>query len=112
MDLIAEIRRCHLVSKESISSIARDLNLSCPTVRKHCRSQCEPLYRHKQPTPTLGGFQRMLEDWLPTERLLPKAQRRTARRLFEGLQAKGSVAPMTACSGMCDAGRSENPVRR
>jgi len=32
MDLIAEIRRRHLVSKESISSIARDLNLSRPTV--------------------------------------------------------------------------------
>jgi hypothetical protein len=37
--LIAEIRRRHLVSKESISSIARDLKLSRPTVRKHCRSQ-------------------------------------------------------------------------
>jgi hypothetical protein len=62
MDLIAEIRRRHLVSKESISSIARELKLSRPTVRKHCRSQCEPLYqRHKQPAPMLGGFQETLE---------------------------------------------------
>lgn len=90
MDLIAEIRRRHLVSKESISSIARDLNLSRPTVRKHCRSQCEPLYRrHKQPTPMLGAFEETLETWLRVERQLPKAQRRTARRLFEGLQAEG-----------------------
>src|SRR5271156_4540018 len=90
MDMIAEIRRRHLVSKESISSIARDLKLSRPTVRKHCRSQCEPIYqRHKQPTPMLGAFQETLETWLQTERLLPKAQRRTARRLFEGLQAEG-----------------------
>jgi len=90
MDLIAEIRRRHLVSKESISSIARDLNLSRPTVRKHCRTQCEPLYRrHKQPTPMLGGFEETLETWLRVERQLPKAQRRTARRLFEGLQAEG-----------------------
>ena len=37
----------------------------------------------------LGAFQETLEGWLRTERLLPKAQRRTARRLFEGLQAKG-----------------------
>jgi transposase len=37
----------------------------------------------------LGGFQATLESWLTTERLLPKAQRRTARRLFEGLQAEG-----------------------
>ena len=37
----------------------------------------------------LGAFQETLETWLHTERLLPKAQRRTARRLFEGLQAEG-----------------------
>jgi transposase len=90
MDMIAEIRRRHLVSKESISSIARDLKLSRPTVRRHCRTQCEPVYqRHKQPTPMLGAFQETLETWLRTERVLPKAQRRTARRLFEGLQAEG-----------------------
>ena len=90
MDLIAEIRRRRLVSKESISSIARDLSLSRPTVRKHCRSLCEPLYRRpKQPTPMLGAFEATLETWLRVERDLPKVQRRTARRLFEGLQAEG-----------------------
>ena len=90
MDLIAEIRRRHLVSKESISSIARDLSLSRPTVRKHCRSLREPLYRrHNQPTPMLGAFQATLEMWLRVDRQLPKGQRRTARRLFEGLQVEG-----------------------
>ena len=90
MDTIAEIRRRRLVSKESISSIARDLKLSRPTVRKHCRTQREPVYRReRQPASRLGAFQETLETWLRTERLLPKAQRRTARRLFEGLQAEG-----------------------
>ena len=90
MDMIAEIRRRHLVSRESISSIARDLKLSRPTVRKHLRTQSQPVYhRQKQPTPMLGSFQEMLESWLRTECLLPKAQRRTARRLFEGLQVEG-----------------------
>jgi transposase len=90
MDLIAEIRRRHLVRKESISSIARDLKLSRPTVRKHCRTRHEPRYhRREQPTPMLGAFQETLEAWLHTERTLPKAQRRTAQRLFEGLQAEG-----------------------
>ena len=37
----------------------------------------------------LGAVQQTLETWLRTERGLPKAQRRTARRLFEGLQAEG-----------------------
>jgi transposase len=90
MELIAEIRRRHLVSKESISSIARDLKLSRPTVRKHCRTRHEPRYqRREQPTPMLGAFQETLEAWLHTECALPKAQRRTARRLFEGLQGEG-----------------------
>ena len=90
MDMIAEIRRRHLISQESISSIARDLKLSRPTVRKHCRTRSEPVYhRSKQPTPMLGAFENTLDAWLRTERLLPKRQRRTARRLFEGLQAEG-----------------------
>ena len=90
MDTIAESRRRHLVSKESIGAIARDLKLFGPTVRRHCRTQRDPAYRRdKQRAPRLGAFQETLETWLRTERLLPKAQRRSARRLFEGLQAEG-----------------------
>ena len=90
MEVIAEIRRRHLVSKESISSIARDLKLSRPTVRKHLQTESEPVYtRQKQTSPKLGEFQVTLEGWLQTEQYLPKPQRRTAQRLFEGLQAEG-----------------------
>lgn len=90
MEIIAEIRRRHLVSKESISSIARDLKLSRPTVRKHLQTLTEPEYqRSQQVVPKLGEFQTLLANWLETEQHLPKAQRRTARRLFEGLQAEG-----------------------
>ncbi len=90
MDIIAEIRRRHLISKESISSIARSLNLSRPTVRKHLRTTEEPVYqRQSQPTPKLGEFQSVLESWLKTEQHLPRSQRRTAQRLFEGLQIEG-----------------------
>ena len=90
MELIAEIRRRHLVSKESISSIARDLNLSRPTVRKHLLTETEPAYvRGHQACPKLGEYNQILKQWLETESHLPKAQRRTAQRLFEGLQAEG-----------------------
>ena len=90
MEVIAEIRRRHLVSGESISSIARDLKLSRPTVRKYLQTVVEPVYiRQQQAAPKLGEFQSVLESWLTTERHLPKAQRRTAQRLFEGLQAEG-----------------------
>jgi len=65
-------------ARKSIRSIARDLKLSRPTARKHCRTQSEPVYRRdKQPTPMLRAFQEMLETWLRTERQLPKPQRRT-----------------------------------
>ena len=90
MEVIAEIRRRHLVSGESISSIARDLKLSRPTVRKHLQTESEAVYfRQHQPAPKLGEFQSVLESWLSTERHLPKAQRRSAQRLFECLQAEG-----------------------
>jgi len=90
MEFIAEIRRRHLVSGESISSIARSLKLSRPTVRKAVKAQVEPLYqRHCQPTPKLGEFQEQLTDWLVLDAKLPKRQRRTAQRLFECLQVEG-----------------------
>ena len=90
MDLIAEIRRRHLVNNESISSIARDLQLSRPTVRKHLKSESEPVYeRQRQPLPKLGEFCQVLERWLEIDCQLPRAQRRTSQRLFEGLQAEG-----------------------
>ena len=47
MDIIAEIRRRHLVSGESISSIARSLNISRPTVRKHLKTVAEPVYQRQ-----------------------------------------------------------------
>ena len=71
MEVIVEIRRRHLVSGESISSIARDLKLSRPTVRKHLRTESEAVYlREHQPAPKLGAFKSVLEGWLTTERQL------------------------------------------
>ena len=90
MEFIAEIRRRHFVDGESISSIARCLKKSRPTVRKALKTLSEPVYqRTSQPLPRLGAFQAQLEQWLEIESRLPKRQRRTAQRLFEGLQAEG-----------------------
>ena len=86
MDFIAEIRRRHFISGEDISSIARSLNLSRTTVRKHLLTTEEPVYHRKiQTFPKLGNFQERLEQWLEIESRLPKKQRRTAQRLFECL---------------------------
>jgi transposase len=90
MEFIAEIRRRHFVGGESVSAIARDLQLSRPTVRKALKALAEPAYtRQRQPAPKLGEFTAQLAQWLDIESRLPKRQRRTAQRLFEGLQAEG-----------------------
>jgi transposase len=65
MDIIAEVRRRHLVSGESISSISRSLKISRPTVRKHLSTEVEPVYqRDSQPEPKLGSFKPLLINWL------------------------------------------------
>ena len=75
---------------ESVSSIARSLQLSRPTVRKAIKASAEPVYHRKsQPARMLGGFKAQLEQWLDVESRLPRRQRRTAQRLFEGLLAEG-----------------------
>ncbi len=90
MDVIAEVRRRYHVSEETVSSIARSLKISRPTVRKYLNTVEEPVYlRENQPAPKLAEFKSLLTEWLETEAKLPKKQRRTAMRLFEGLQEAG-----------------------
>ncbi|SHN92739.1 Mobile element protein [Bathymodiolus heckerae thiotrophic gill symbiont] len=90
MDIIAEVRRRHLVSGESISSIARSLKISRPTVRKHLKTESEPVYqRDSHPEPKLGSFKPILINWLEVDDQLPKNQRRTAQRLYECLVDEG-----------------------
>ena len=90
MDIIYEIRRRHLVQKQTISAIARDMGLSRPTVRKHLDTVDEPKYERVQSVaPKLGEFEAQLTRWLEDEALLARPRRRTAHRLFEGLQEMG-----------------------
>lgn len=90
MDMIYEIRRRHLVQKQTITAIARDMGLSRPTVRKHLKTIEEPKYvREHTASPRLGQFEEQLRQWLADEAKLPRPRRRTAHRLFEGLQEIG-----------------------
>ena len=90
MDIIYEIRRRHSVQKQSVSTIAREMGISLPTVRKHLNTVEEPKYERKQPaSPKLGEFEPKLIAWLVEEAKLPRQRRRTACRLFEGLQEIG-----------------------
>jgi transposase len=96
MDVIAEIRRRHHIDKESISSLASTFNLSRPTIRKHLKTIKAPVYqRQNQPHPKLGSFHQQLDAWLEQEADLPRKQRRTAQRLYEGLQVEGYLGSYT-----------------
>jgi transposase len=90
MDIIYEIRRRHLVQKQAISAIARDMGLSRPTVRKHLATTEQPKYARVQAvSPKLGQFEEQLNTWLAEEATLSRSRRRSAHRLFEGLQEIG-----------------------
>jgi len=65
METIGKLRRRHLVKGESISAIARDLNLSRNTVKKYLKAAADPVYqRESQPAPKRGEFQATLATWL------------------------------------------------
>ncbi|MEB0233288.1 IS21 family transposase, partial [Undibacterium sp. 10I3] len=90
MDIIYEIRRRHSVQKQSISAIAREMGLSRPTVRKHLNTVEQPKYqRLLTVSPRLDEYKDQLTSWLEEESKLPRSRRRTAQRLFEGLQELG-----------------------
>lgn len=90
METIGKVRRRHKVRGESISAIARDLNLSRNTVKKYLKDEIDPVYRRDhQPAPKLGSYQLALKTWLEQDGQRPQGQRRSARRLFEDLQREG-----------------------
>ena len=90
MDIIFEIRRRHLIQKQTISAIAREMGLSRPTVRKHLKTVDDPKYeRSKVTSPKFGEFEVQLRQWLDEEAKLARPRRRTAHRLFEGLKELG-----------------------
>jgi transposase len=90
MDIIYEIRRRHSLQRQTFSTIAREMGLSRPTLSKHLNTVEEPKYERVQPiAPKLGEFEVQLTQWLEDEAQLARPRRRTAHRLFEGLQEIG-----------------------
>jgi DNA-binding transcriptional ArsR family regulator len=99
MEVIAEIRRRHLVSGESISSIARDLKLSRPTVRKHLQTESEAVYlREHQPAPKLGEFQSVLESWLKPSASSPRRNDALPSGSLKACRPRATEVPTTACN--------------
>lgn len=92
METIAKVRRLYHLDQETVSQIARKMNLSRTTVRKYLDYVGDvPQYprRKSRPRPQLGAYEATLQQWLETDAHLPRKQKRSSRRLFEDLQKAG-----------------------
>ena len=93
METIAKVRRDRYVAGKSINAIARERNLSRNTVRKILRTDATEFEYHRsaevQPRPKLGGYEKMLTQWLKSDKKLPRKQRRNAKRMWDMLRAEG-----------------------
>ncbi|MCH7881611.1 MAG: IS21 family transposase [Proteobacteria bacterium] len=91
METSVKIRRLCLVKGRTISSVAREFNLSRNTVRKYLKQPDPPKYQRTIPRhcPKLDSFKDQLIQWLEADSLRPVRERRNAMLLFEGIQLKG-----------------------
>ncbi|MCP4064134.1 MAG: IS21 family transposase [Gammaproteobacteria bacterium] len=91
METSVKIRRLCLVKKQSISSVARQFNLSRNTVRKYLKQSDPTRYKRKAAParPKLDEHKNQLIKWLETDHQRPVRERRNATMLYEGIQLQG-----------------------
>ncbi len=91
MGILAKIRRMHLREGLSLREIARRTGLSRNTLRHWLRQpeMTEPKYPARQSPSILDAYQEQIAAWLRTDSHRPRKERRTARLLFQLLQAQG-----------------------
>jgi len=79
------------MSKGKNQADSRELGLSRNTIRKALREDktANEYVRSTQVAPKLDAYKEQLTTWLEDDNKLVKAQRCTARRLYERLQEKG-----------------------
>ena len=89
--MLAKIRRMHFRDKLSLREIAKRSGLSRNTLRRWLRQQdvTEPVYPARVSPSILDPYREQLVAWLRTDSHRPKRDRRTARILFQHLQAQG-----------------------
>lgn len=92
MEMLGKIRRMYLRDKMSLHEITKRTGLSRNTIRKWLREPKEaapPKYQRRQRDGKLTAFQAELEQALKADAHRIKQNRRTAKDLFEQIQAKG-----------------------
>lgn len=91
METITKIRRLYHIEGKGYKTIARLLKLSKNTVKKVIRSEKTAFHYQREMIhyPVLENHVETLKLWLEEDSQEPKRRRRTAKKLYEMLQAEG-----------------------
>jgi hypothetical protein len=86
-----DVRRKVLVEGMSKAQVKREHRLSSATLEKMLAHSSPPGYRMNKPRlkPKIGPFIGRIEEILKQDKLVPKKQRHTAKRIFDRLQKEG-----------------------
>ena len=90
MDLYLKVRRAHFEEGLSGRQIARDFGISRDSVSKMLAYSEPPGYRRTAPIvrPKLDPYVSQIDEWLSEDKLRPRKQRHTAKRIFERLRSE------------------------
>ena len=88
MDLYLKVRRAHFQDGLSGRRIARDFGISRDSVAKILAYSEPPGYRRTAPIrrPKLAAITDQIDQWLSEDKVRPRKQRHTAKRIFERLR--------------------------
>ncbi len=88
MEMYARVRRACMVEGMGIREAAREFGLHRDTVRKMLAYSIPPGYRRSKPVkrPKLDPYVGVIEGMLERDRVAPKKQRHTVKRIFERLR--------------------------
>ena len=95
MDLYWRVRHAVLIDGMSHREAARIFGINRRTVEKMLRFSIPPGYRRYKEIgrPKLDGFTGVIDQILKTDKLVPKKQRHTSKRVFERLRDEYGLTP-------------------
>ena len=93
MDQIRQVRERYYEGGESLSQIARDMNLAWRTVRKYVdkddfNEKSASIVEKKQVGSKLDPHKPLIDQWLMDDKKVNRKQRHSAKRVFDRLQAE------------------------
>ena len=93
MDQIRQVRERYYEGGESLSQIARDMNLAWRTVRKYVdkddfNEKSASVVEKKQVGSKLDPHKPLIDQWLMDDKKVNRKQRHSAKRVFDRLQAE------------------------